>query len=47
MPKLTITEAVKVIPVSESKLRRDLKIGKLYPVKLTKKVKSILTRPNW
>ena len=27
MPKLTITEAVKVIPVSESKLRRDLKAG--------------------
>ena len=27
MPKLTITEAVKVIPVSESKLRRDLKVG--------------------
>lgn len=28
MPKLTIVEAVKVIPVSESKLRRDLKSGK-------------------
>ena len=27
MPKLTITQAVKVIPVSESKLRRDLKAG--------------------
>lgn len=27
MPKLTITQAVKVIPVSESKLRRDLKSG--------------------
>ena len=27
MPKLTITEAVKVIPVSESKLRRDMKAG--------------------
>ena len=27
MSKLTITEAVKVIPVSESKLRRDLKAG--------------------
>ena len=27
MAKLTITEAVKVIPVSESKLRRDLKAG--------------------
>ena len=27
MTKLTITEAVKVIPVSESKLRRDMKAG--------------------
>lgn len=27
MPKLTITESVKVIPVSESKLRRDMKAG--------------------
>ena len=27
MPNLTITEAVKVIPVSESKLRRDMKAG--------------------
>ena len=27
MSKLTITETVKVIPVSESKLRRDLKAG--------------------
>ena len=27
MQKLTITEAVKVIPVSESKLRRDMKAG--------------------
>ena len=27
MAKLTITEAVKAIPVSESKLRRDLKAG--------------------
>ena len=27
MSKLTITEAVKVIPVSESKLRRDMKAG--------------------
>ena len=29
MSKLTITEAVKVIPVSESTLRRDLKRGKV------------------
>ena len=29
MSKLTITEAVKVIPVSESTLRRDLKSGKV------------------
>ena len=29
MSKLTITEAVKVIPVSESTLRRDLKSGKI------------------
>ena len=29
MSKLTIVEAVKVIPVSESKLRRDLKAGVL------------------
>ena len=29
MSKLTITEVVKVIPVSESTLRRDLKSGKL------------------
>ena len=29
MSKLTITEAVKVIPVSESPLRRDLKSGKV------------------
>lgn len=29
MSKLTITEAVKVIPVSESTLRRDLKNGKI------------------
>lgn len=28
MSKLTLTEAVKVIPVSESTLRRDLKNGK-------------------
>ena len=28
MSKLTIMEAVKVIPISESKLRRDLKAGK-------------------
>jgi hypothetical protein len=27
MSKLTITEAVRVIPVSESKLRRDMKAG--------------------
>ena len=27
MSKLTVTEAVKVIPVSESKLRRDMKAG--------------------
>ena len=27
MQKMTITEAVKVIPVSESKLRRDMKAG--------------------
>ena len=29
MSKLTITEAVKIIPVSESTLRRDLKSGKV------------------
>ena len=29
MSKLTVTEAVKVIPVSESTLRRDLKSGKV------------------
>lgn len=29
MPKLTMTEAVKMIPVSESTLRRDLKSGKV------------------
>ena len=29
MSKLTVTEAVKVIPVSESTLRRDLKSGKI------------------
>ena len=29
MSKLTLTEAVKVIPVSESTLRRDLKSGKV------------------
>ena len=29
MPKLSITEAVKIIPVSESTLRRDLKSGKV------------------
>ena len=29
MPKLSIVEAVKVIAVSESKLRRDLKAGKV------------------
>ena len=29
MSKLTITEAIKVIPVSESTLRRDLKSGKV------------------
>ena len=29
MSKLTITEAVKVIPISESTLRRDLKSGKV------------------
>lgn len=29
MSKLSIVEAVKVIPVSESKLRRDLKAGKV------------------
>ena len=29
MSKLSITEAVKIIPVSESTLRRDLKSGKL------------------
>ena len=29
MSKLSIVEAVKVIPVSESKLRRDLKSGKV------------------
>ena len=29
MPKLTITEAVKIIPVSESKLRRDMKAGEV------------------
>lgn len=29
MSKLTVTEAVKVIPVSESTLRRDLKRGKV------------------
>lgn len=29
MSKLTITEAVKIIPVSESTLRRDLKDGKV------------------
>ena len=29
MSKLTITAAVKVIPVSESTLRRDLKSGKV------------------
>lgn len=28
MSKLTLTDAVKVIPLSESILRRDLKIGK-------------------
>ena len=29
MSKLTITEAVKVIPVSESTLRRDIRAGKV------------------
>lgn len=29
MPKLTLTEAVKIIPVSESTLRRDVKSGKV------------------
>ena len=29
MSKLTITEAVKIIPISESTLRRDLKSGKV------------------
>ena len=29
MSKFTLTEAVKVIPVSESTLRRDLKSGKV------------------
>ena len=29
MSKLTITEAIKIIPVSESTLRRDLKSGKV------------------
>ena len=29
MSKLTITEAVKILPVSESTLRRDLKSGKV------------------
>ena len=29
MSKLTLTEAVKVIPISESTLRRDLKSGKV------------------
>ena len=29
MSKLTLTEAVKIIPVSESTLRRDLKSGKV------------------
>ena len=29
MSKLTITESIKIIPVSESTLRRDLKSGKV------------------
>ena len=29
MSKLTITEAIRIIPVSESTLRRDLKSGKV------------------
>ena len=30
MSKLTLTEAVNVIPVSESTLRRDMKNGKVF-----------------
>ena len=45
MSKLTITEAVRVIPVSESKLRRDMKAG-VVSFEVDEKGKSILTRQN-
>ena len=57
MSKLTITESVKVIPVSESKLRRDMKTGvvsfdvdekgkKFFDTSELRRVYGELTRPD-
>lgn len=46
MQNLTITEAVKVIPVSESKLRRDMKAG-VVSFEVDEKGKSVLTLQKW